>query len=52
MGRGQPGGLCGVRCRAARMGRHMGYARSLTCGPGRRYCGRVTDLASRRVRLG
>jgi len=52
MGRGQPGGLRGVLCCAACMGRHMGNACSLACGPGRCYCRRVTDLASRRVRLG
>jgi len=33
------------------MSRHVGYAGSLTCGPGRRYWGWVTDLTSRRERL-
>jgi hypothetical protein len=31
------------------MGRHVGCARSLTCGSGRGYCGRVAGLPSRRL---
>jgi hypothetical protein len=49
IGRGQPGRLRGVGCCAARMGRHVGHTRRLTCGPGRGNCGRVADLPSRRV---
>ena len=49
---GEADGLRGVRRCAARMGRHVGRARRLTCGSSRRCCGRIADIPGRRVRTG
>jgi hypothetical protein len=52
MARGQPGGLRGVRGCAAGMGRHVGHAGRLTCGPRRGNGSWVADIPSRCVRPG
>jgi hypothetical protein len=52
IGRGQSGGFRGVGCRAARVGRHVGHASRLTCGPGPGDGSRIGDAPSRRMRPG